>query len=48
MNDLFLHLRCIVVKATQVLESSLVAELVFILGERHTGQRQSDKNELLL
>jgi len=31
---LSLFLRCIVVKATQVLESSLVAELVFILGER--------------
>lgn len=28
-------LRCIVVKATQVLESSLVAELVLVLCEKH-------------
>lgn len=35
---LFLHLRCIVVKATQVLQSCLVAELVFILvGDRVDG-----------
>lgn len=35
---LSLHLRCIVVKATQVLQSCLVAELVFILvGDRADG-----------
>lgn len=33
-----LHLRCIVVKATQILQSCLVAELVFILvGDREDG-----------
>lgn len=41
-----LHLRCIVVKATQVLESRLVAELVLVLGgrqERGRGQRKINK-----
>lgn len=37
-----LLLRCIVVKATQVLESSLVAELILILSER---QKDMNRHE---
>lgn len=37
---LSLNLRCIVVKATQVLESSLVAELVLVLGEKQRIQTE--------
>ena len=36
-----LHLRCIVVKATQVLEGGLVAELVLVLGgKQRTGTKK--------
>ena len=39
-----LHLRCIVVKATQVLESRLVAELVLVLGgKQRTGTKKINK-----
>lgn len=37
-----LHLRCIVVKATQVLQSRLVAELVLVLWEK---QEDGDWNQ---